>query len=632
MGALPLTDPARITAAPAGLPRVLTPGEAPRRRFGAFGTFGALGVSGWALCLLAVAVVLWFATLDARHLLPSDEGRYAEIAREMFLSGDWITPRYNGVLYFEKPPLHLWMTALSYTLFGLGEWQTRLWGACCGLLGLGAMVMAAWRWWGPRVAAGTALVMATTPSWYLGGHFNSLDISVSAALTVTLAATLMAQHPDTVSHIARRRRWMLLAWAGMGAAVLAKGLIGIALPGLVLIVHSLLTRDGRLWGRLHLLPGLAVFLVIVVPWFWAIGSRHPSFPSFFFLHEHLQRYTSAVHRREAPPWYFVPQFVVGFLPWLALLPGMWRAARDERRVALGPGSFQPARLLLTWGVVILLFFSASSSKLPGYILPVMPAAALLGGLALERLPRRVWARWLWGMLALFSLAAALSPWTGRLGKGPDAQASFATFGHWVLAASLLIALGAAVALWLNRVGRQGPSRIAYAAGLYLGLTVALLGHETFGRPASGIDLVPSIQRVLTPDRPLYGVKRLDHTLPFYLQHPLTLVAEPDELAFGLGLEPQRWVPTLQAFETRWRQGPAALALMSPQTHEQLQTAGWPMWTVAADARRVVVVNVPPVDLQRRADPTPTPTLTPTPALTPTPSTAPDSSPATPLHP
>ncbi len=559
-------------------------------------------LSGWTLGLMTLGVILWFATLDARHLLPSDEGRYAEIAREMLTSGDWITPRYNGVLYFEKPPLHLWMTALVYKVFGVGEWQARLWGACCGLLGWGAVVLVAQRWWGPHVAISAAWVLATTPSWYLGAHFNSLDITVSTALTVTLAATLLAQHPDTLAPA--RLRWMLLAWTGIAAAVLSKGLIGVALPGLVLVVYSVFTRDWRLWTRLHVLPGLAVFLALVVPWFWAIGSRHPSFNQFFFIHEHLQRYTSTVHRRDAPLWYFVPQFLAGFLPWLVLIPGMWRALQRERSEHPAPPRFRPAALLLTWALVIFTFFSASSSKLPGYILPVMPAIALLGGVALARIPSRTWSRWMWTMLALFGVLAALSPWAGRLGRGQDAQANFAAYGSWLLAASLLMALGAASALWLRRSGREAMGTATYAFGVYLGLTLALLGHDTFGRPASGVDLVPAIQRVLTPDMRLYGVKRLDHTLPFYLQHPLTMVAEPDELEFGVGQEPERWIPTLEAFEVIWRQGPPALALMSPQTYEALHAAGWPLWTVAADARRIVVSNVPDSGLRSPALPSP----------------------------
>ena len=105
-----------------------------------------------AIGCLFVAIV-WFLTLDWRHLLPSDEGRYAEIAREMLASGDWVTIRYNGIKYFEKPPFQMWMTALAFQAFGIGEWQARLWVAISGALGIVMTAVAARRWFGPRVAS-----------------------------------------------------------------------------------------------------------------------------------------------------------------------------------------------------------------------------------------------------------------------------------------------------------------------------------------------------------------------------------------------------------------------------------------------------------------------------------------------
>ena len=110
-------------------------------------------------CLLAAVAAVWFLSLDARHLVPSDEGRYAEIAREMFATGDWVTIRYNGLKYFEKPPFHLWMTALAYHAFGIGEWQARLWAAISGAVGLLITVLAARRWFGARVGLLSGLVL-----------------------------------------------------------------------------------------------------------------------------------------------------------------------------------------------------------------------------------------------------------------------------------------------------------------------------------------------------------------------------------------------------------------------------------------------------------------------------------------
>src|SRR5439155_18408390 len=127
---------------------------------------------------------------------------------------------------------------------------------------------------------------------------------------------LMAQHP--AASVAGRRRWMLVAWVAMGVAILTKGPVALVLPGAILVIYSLAARDARIWRRLHIGLGLLVMLAITVPWFVLISRRNPEFLSFFFIHEHLQRYLTGIHHREGAWWYFVPQLVMGFLPWLGL--------------------------------------------------------------------------------------------------------------------------------------------------------------------------------------------------------------------------------------------------------------------------------------------------------------------------
>lgn len=543
----------------------------------------------WALWLVALALALvWFGSLDARHLLRSDEGRYAEIAREMWQSGDWVTPRYNGLKYFEKPPLHMWMTALAFQLWGLGEWQARLWVAISGAFGILMMALAAGRWWGPRVALFSALILVSTPNWFIGAHFNSLDMSVSGALAAVLACALIAQHPAATAR--QRLGWMLGAWAAMGVAVLTKGLIGVALPGLVLVVYTLWTRDWALWRRLHLVGGTLVLLLVTVPWFWLVSQRNPEFPQFFFIHEHFQRYTSTIHHRNAPFWFFVPQLLAGFLPWLGLLPGMWTACRAE---APRPNGFRPLHLLATWAVAIFVFFSASGSKLPGYILPVMPALTVWAAVALDRWQPRTWARYTLGALLVFALLAVTLPLVATYGRDDAINPALRAYVYWIVAAAVVMALGSALAWALQRHGRHLFSVVSYAVAMVLGVNLVVLGHENLGRGISGIDLVPAVRAALKPGMPFYGVRELDHTLPFYLRHTLTMVEQPDELAFGVAQEPQKWLPTLAAFQSRWRDGTPAMALMSPETFQQLASDNLPMYLVARDARRVVVANFDP---------------------------------------
>ncbi|CAG2144897.1 Undecaprenyl phosphate-alpha-4-amino-4-deoxy-L-arabinose arabinosyl transferase [Cupriavidus yeoncheonensis] len=556
-----------------------------RRRFGGVPLMVLAGVC-------AVIALLWFGTLGIRHLIGPDEGRYAEIAREMFVSGDWVTIRYNALKYFEKPPFHMWVTALSYVLFGIGDWQARLCVALAGAIGLLASMLAAHRWFGARAALLTGLVMVAAPMWSVAAHFNTLDMTLSGAMACVLAFMLLAQHPDATP--AARRNWMLACWLAMGVAILTKGLVGMALPGLVLVIYTLVTRDLGLWRRLHLASGIALMLLVAVPWFWLVSERNPEFLRFFFIHEHWERYTSNVHSRKGPLLYFVPLVLGGFLPWLGLVPRMWRAVRERAGVTSGmaasaPRPFQPALLAAIWAVAIFVFFSLSHSKLPGYILPVFPALGILGGVALDAITERSWRRQLVAGLAIGVIGLLASPIVATLNSNNTPNALYRAYAVWAAVAFALMIASTLVARWL--LPRRGlmASITVYAVGMCTAFTAALLGHEVIGRSASGIDMIAPVARVLRPDMKLYSVRVLDHTLPFYLRHTLVMVDRPDELEFGVTQEPQKWQPTTAAFLAAWQDGQPAMAIMSPHTFAELSQRA-PMHVVARDWRRVAVAN------------------------------------------
>ena len=569
----------------------------------------AFRVSPLLWALLACVTGAWFLTLGLRHLLPTDEGRYAEIAREMVSSGDWLTIRYNGVKYFEKPPLQMWATAIAFELFGVGEWQARLWSALSGAGGVVIATVAARRWFGDRVAVLTACVLLAAPAWNIAGHLNSLDMGVSFAMSGVLGGILLAQHPDATP--GERRAWMWFAWAAMGAAVMSKGLMGIVLPLLALGLYALAARDGAIWRRLHPLGGIVVLLAVTAPWFVLMSLRNPEFPRFFFIHEHWQRFTSTVHHHTGPWWYFAPQLLMGFLPWLGLLPRMARSAAAPRGAfpfqARDAGPFRPAAFLAAWAIAILVFFSVSGSKLPGYIIPIYPALAILGGLALDRIDGRAWTRQVDAMLAFTSVALLATIWLARLGGNPEAIASYRSFAPWLAVGCALAIAGLVAAKVLARTGAAGgspasapgslsgslpASKIACALAFFTLVTVTLVGHESFGRNSSGVGLVAPIQAALArePGMPIYSVRMLDHTLPFYLRHTTVMVQSPDELDFGVHQEPGKWLPTVADFERQWNTPQRALAIMSHDTFDSLKAGGLVMIPVAQDTRRVVVAN------------------------------------------
>lgn len=540
----------------------------------------------WALAIAFVTV--WFLTLGFRTLVPTDEGRYAEMAREMVATGDWITPRLNAIKYFEKPPLQVWMTAIAFKLFGLGEWQARLWTGLCGLFGVFLAAFAGARVFGSRIGIMAGAVLGSSLLWAALGHINTLDMGLSGMMTLALCGLLIAQRDDATA--SERGNWMLACWAGMALAVLSKGLIGVVLPGAVLVLYTLISRDWRIWTRLHLVSGLLVFFAITVPWFVLVWMKNPEHPYFFFVHEHFQRFTTKVHHREGPWYYFIPILLLGILPWLAVLgQSLWRGRDRDTR------GFRPKTMLLGWACFIFFFFSISSSKLPSYILPIFPALALLIACHLDAASRRTWMATAGLMLLIgavgFAAGLKLPAFARDAAEVPLYQAA----QPWVLAASAVAFAGAALVLnGLRRVDAVPAMRATLVLGItgFLAGQLLMIASEPYGRVRAGAPLVPAIEAELTPSTRIYAVGLYDQTLPFYLRRTMTLVEHADELEFGLEQEPKLWLPTRDAFIAQWTSGQKAIAITRPEIYADLQKRGLPMRLVTQDARRVVIANTP----------------------------------------
>lgn len=537
--------------------------------------------------LLVAFCAVWFYALDARVLVPTDEGRYAEMGREMATTNDWITPRLNGIKYFEKPPLQTWMNALTFKAFGPGEWQARLWTGLCGLLGIALVALAGRRLYGGAVAFSAAAVLASSFLWAALGHMNTLDMGLAAMMTLALCSLLIAQRSDAGP--SERRNWMLACWAGMALAVLSKGLVGIALPGAVLVIYTVLARDWAIWRRLHPVAGLLLFFAITAPWFVLVSLRNPEFARFFFVHEHLQRFTSDVHRRTGPVHYFIPYLALGLMPWLGMLPqALWNARRESA------AGFQPKILLATWAVFIFVFFSLSGSKLPSYILPIFPALALLIACRLQQAGRRgvmISA----GMLALFAAAGlALLPRVAAMADDAYEAPLYLDYSRWVAVTAALALAGSMAALWQARRSVQAGMLLLAITGFMAG-QMLMLGHDPMGRYSAGVNQLPALQGELTPQTPLYVVGRYEQSLPFYLRRTMTMVQHADELEFGLRQQPELWIPTREEFMGVWirhhASGTAAIAILSQDAYAQFARAGLPMRVIGADPRRVIVSSL-----------------------------------------
>ncbi|MEN3295110.1 MAG: hypothetical protein V7642_4363 [Burkholderiales bacterium] len=539
--------------------------------------------------IFVVFCVIWFYALGARTLVPTDEGRYAEMAREMAASGDFITPRLNGIKYFEKPPLQYWMNALTFKAFGLGEWQARLWTGLCGLFGVVLTAYAGRRLFGERVGFTAGVVLGSSFLWAAMSHVNTLDMGLAAMMNLALCGLLLSQRHDATA--SEQRRWMVLCWAGMALAVLSKGLIGVVLPGAVLVLYTIASRDWAIWKRLHLGLGLLVFFAITAPWFVLVSAENSEFARFFFIHEHFQRFTSNVHHREGEWYYFIPILILGIVPWLGVLPqSLWHGRRDAKSIG-----FQPKKMLLIWAVFIFFFFSVSGSKLPSYILPIGPALALLIACYLETATHKaiVAAASLLGSSAAVGLLF-VSRIPG-MAKAAYEAPLYQAYAPWVTGAAIVALAGSILVIWLARRQKDWAIFALAATGFLSGQAITL-GHEPLGQYAAGLPHVPAIEAELTPQTPIYSVGRYEQALPFYLRRTMILVEYADEMMFGLEQEPHLWIPQRDAFIAKWGEdharGKKAVAILRPDIFTDLQKKGVPMRVIGNDPRRVIVANDP----------------------------------------
>ena len=536
------------------------------------------------LALVLLLALVWFANLEARKLIRPDEGRYAEVAREMVVTGDWVTPRQNGFKYFEKPVLQYWATAAAFDLFGVHHWTARLWPALTGFLGVLLTALVGARFWGLRAGVMAGAVAGSSLLYVLIAHVNTLDMGLAFFLCLGMFSLMLAQRERVASSAARN--WMWLAWAALGLAVLTKGLIGAALPAASLILYTLWSRDWALWTRIRLWSGLLILMAVAAPWFVIVCIRNPEFFQFFFIYEHFDRFLTKAHSRTGAPWYFVPILLAGMLPWtLLMLDACLRALPRE---TVRENGFQPKRFLLTWIIFVMVFFSASSSKLPSYILPVFPALALLIGEYLARIRPRVLALHIVPALAVGIAGVVFAPQATRLADVEVPLALYEAYVPWLIAAALAALLCSAAALALALKARALAAVMTLSFGALVSAQLALTGHDSLSPAASTYHLVEKIRPQLRPDAPFYSISIYDQTLPYYIERNVTMVEYTGELSYGVEQEPGNFMKTYGEFEKRWAADKFAMAIMHPGTLVYFEKHKVPHVVIARDTRRVIV--------------------------------------------
>lgn len=463
---------------------------------------------GPLLALAALAAGMLGYGLGCLPLIGPDEPRYAEVAREMYLTGDWVTTRLGGIHWFEKPALLYWMVAVSYELWGVSELATRAGAALLAAAGALLLFLFGRGLRSARYGYLSAAALLTSALWVGFGRGATFDIVLAVTTELALLAFFRWEGGGA------RRAWWVCGGA-LGLAVLAKGLVGVVLPGAIAGAYLVITGGlGRaLRRRRELLLGALVFVATAGVWYGPVIWRHGGgFIREFFVAHHFERYLTNKYRHPQPVYFFFVVALAGIFPWSAyLVAAAARAAREWRTLVADPA--QRLRLFLwLWALVPILFFSFSGSKLPGYILPSFPALALLIGEELERwwteAPSR--GRVALGMATslLLMAAAAATGWRvgGDLGAAP--RASWAVAG-----VAGAVALGHLVLLFA-RGGRAAT--LALPPGLFL--VVVAAAHWLFpglGTRESMRDLSFAAARQARPGERLAFYISQEQSINFY---------------------------------------------------------------------------------------------------------------------
>ena len=482
----------------------------------------------WVLVFsFILSAYMLFARLGGLPLISPDEGRNAEVAREMSQSHSWLVPAYNGLTYLDKPAFYFKTIALSFSLFGESEGTARLSSACFGFLLLMAMFLFCQRVYDQRTAILAMLIVATTPLYIAFSRFVIFDMPLAFFVCSTIFACYLAEECEEK----QRNRWYLIGALSAGIATLIKGPVGFIVPTLVITAFNAV--EGRLEAmkRAFALRNWVVFLIIVLPWFVGLSLLRPDFPYYGIMRESLARFTTSEFRRTAPFYFYAPIIAGTFFAWSLLLPESIVAAWQGRK-----RWSRADRLFVVWAIVVVLFFSVSQSKLPGYILTAVLALGVLTARVFAeamddssgkaaRIVRR-------GTISLLLLSLIAALLFSMMAFNPELFESRFQFKHELVELFMptflpmaitfgIVALLAAFAFWTRN------TRLVFAAFmsfplLFLSANFDLLAIYTQTR--SSRSLAAQIPATLPPSTELVCMACLPHGLPFYLKRLVTVLS------------------------------------------------------------------------------------------------------------
>jgi len=459
-----------------------------------------------------------------------DEGRYAEIAREMYLSGDYVTPRDDFVRYFEKPPLVYWCETAAIKIFGTNEFAIRLPAALFSVAQVVVTEALAEVMFGGAVAILAAIVLATSPLFFGFARFATLDPALAFFMTAALGAFYMAARANDFTS-RDGRRWFVATAALLALGTLTKGPVAPVLCGAIALIWILLERRGGEILRMAWLAAIGVYGAITIPWFVLAAHRNADFLQFFFIHEHVQRYLVNTEHGWGP-WFFIPVVIAGTWPWFFFAAMGVRNLHTNESIS-SPSHRSEVRFLVVWFLAIFVFFSIPRAKLGSYVLPALPALAILAGVGIYKLwnldaggTRRIVA----GFSALTMLAAVAAAIGTALSHGKLSPAL--TLDAFLIAA--LLGAMAIAAFMVNRDGkRPGAFVMTLALGMILVMGIASRARNDAAPEVSYRNLAQQMSEQLRPGCIVGSYRHDVHSMPFYTGFREALVSYRGELApFG----------------------------------------------------------------------------------------------------
>jgi 4-amino-4-deoxy-L-arabinose transferase-like glycosyltransferase len=471
-----------------------------------------------AISILTLALSLFHT--GQIPLTNRDEGRYAEVAREMFASRDWLVPRLFGVPYLEKPPLFYWLTAAAYRVIGVDEFGARLLPSVAATAGVLLTGLFAERMFGKTAGLASAAILGTSGLYFVFARVAVTDMLFSVLLAGALLAYFLAETEE---------RTFVPFWLLAAAATLTKGPVAAVLCGFVAVGHIAVRGSWRSLFAARFWVGLPLYLALVLPWFVLIELRYHTFLQFYFYKEHVLRVAGDEHRHSFL-WYF-PWLLVGFLPWTPLfftaLPAIGRRTQEDSRAG------GAARFAVIWVAIVLVFFSVPRGKLIPYILPVFPSLAMLLG---DAVARAIDVESMGRAMRLAFTTTGTTLVLAAIGLPFAMRCSPVTIpaGLGVLAVAVTLVAGAVT---VHSARRQDWRPIAAVAGSIAALQcVAAVAAAPISQYVSVRPVIEILRGQLRPGDQVALYTGYFPSAPFYLQRIPYFVFGNRELDFGISLD------------------------------------------------------------------------------------------------